>query len=148
LIKLTPKSIIGLIISPYHRRLAMPQLKPETALRKKLEALERQKTMLDAMGSFLKAHPQTASECSIHQLHGKLGLKFGEHALVVPYQKKSGGTVLKLFKSGEDWYNNFDADELYGKRVVSEDVNWMTDEQLKELLDKVYREANPEEDEE
>lgn|SRR5208282_3516430 len=80
-------------------------LKPEVALRKKLEALERHKAMLDTMGSFLKAHPQTATECSIHQLQGKLGLKFDEYALVVPYLKKGGGIVLKLIKSGEDWMN-------------------------------------------
>src|SRR5262245_16385160 len=125
----------------------MPQLKPETALRKKLEALERQKAMLDTMGAFLKAHPQVAAECSIHQLHGKLGLKFAEYALVVPYQKKGRGVVLKLIKSGEDWYNTVDADELYGKRLVSEDVSNMPDEQLEDLLDKVYREANPDADE-
>jgi hypothetical protein len=68
------------------------------------------------MGSFLKAHPQTAAECSIHQLQGKLGLKFDEYALVVPYLKK-GGIVLKLIKSGEDWMNVADPDELYGKRA-------------------------------
>jgi hypothetical protein len=122
-------------------------LKPDTALRKKLEALERHKAMLDTMGSFLKAHPQTAAECSIHQLQGKLGLKFDEYALVVPYLKK-GGIVLKLIKSGEDWMNVADPDELYGKRLVAEDVSGMSEEQLDKLLDRMYREANPDADEE
>jgi hypothetical protein len=99
------------------------------------------------MGSFLKAHPQIAAECTIHPLQGKLGLKFGEYALVVPYQKKGGGAVLKLIKAGEDWFNAVEPDELYGKRLVSEDVSRMTDEQLEEILDKVYQEANPDEDE-
>jgi hypothetical protein len=126
----------------------MPQLKPDTALRKKLEAFERQKAMLETMSSFLKAHPQTAAECLIHQLHGKLGLKFGEYALIIPYLKKGGGVVLRLVKAGEDWYNVADADELYGKRVAAEDVSNMLDEQLEELLDKIYREANPDADEE
>jgi hypothetical protein len=120
--------------------------KPEVALRKKLEALERHKAMLDTMGSFLKAHPQTAAECSIHQLQGKLGLKFDEYALVVPYLKK-GAIVLKLMKSGEDWMNVADPDELYGKRLVAEDVSGMSDEQLDKLLDRMYREANPDADE-
>ena len=123
-------------------------LKPEVALRKKLEALERYKAMLDTMGSFLKAHPQTAAECSIHQLQGKLGLKFDEYALVVPYLKKGSGIVLKLIKSGEDWMNVADPDELYGKRLVAEDVSGMSDEQLDNLLDRMYREANPDADEE
>jgi len=122
-------------------------LKPEVALRKKLEALERHKAMLDTMGFFLKAHPRTAAECSIHQLQGKLGLKFDEYALVVPYLKK-GGIVLKLIKSGEDWLNLADPDELYGKRLVAEDVSGMSDEQLDKLLDRMYREANPDADEE
>lgn len=122
-------------------------LKPEGALRKKLEALERHKAMLDTIGSFLKAHPQTAAECSIHQLRGKLGLKFDEYALVVPYLKK-GGIVLKLIKSGEDWMNVADPDELYSKRLVAEDVSGMSDEQLDKLLDRMYREANPDADEE
>jgi hypothetical protein len=54
----------------------MPALKPETALRRKLKALERHKAMLDTLSAFLKAHPSIAAECSVHQLHGKLGLKF------------------------------------------------------------------------
>lgn len=124
------------------------RLKPEAALRKKLEALERYKSMLDTMGSFLKAHPQTAAECSIHQLQGKLGLKFDEYALVVPYFKKGSGIVLKLIKSGEDWMNVADPDQLYGKRLVAEDVSGMSDEQLDNLLDRMYREANPDADEE
>ena len=122
-------------------------LKPETSLRKKIEAFERHKAMMDTMIAFVKAHPKTAAECAVHQLHGKLGLKFDEYALVVPYLKKGGGIILKLIKSGEDWINVADYDELYGKRVVAEDVSGMSDEQLENLLEKMYREANPYADE-
>lgn len=99
--------------------------------------------MLHTLSAFLKAHPSIAAECSVHQLHGKLGLKFDEYALVVPYVKKGGGIVLKLIKSGEDWANSADYEELYGKRVASEDVSGMSDEELEALLDSIYLEANP-----
>jgi hypothetical protein len=62
---------------------------------------------------------------------------------VVPYVKKGGGIVLKLIKSGEDWANSADYEELYGKRVASEDVSGMSDEELEALLDSIYLEANP-----
>jgi hypothetical protein len=117
---------------------------PETALRKKLEALERHKAMMDTLATFLKAHPAIAAKCSIHQLYGKLGLKFDDYALVVPYVKKSGGFVLKLIKSGDDWYNTAGVDE----RVASEDLSGMSDDELEELLDNVYHEANPDAEEE
>ena len=84
----------------------MPALKPEIPLHKKLEALERHKAVMDTLATFLKAHPTIAAKCSIHQLHGKLGLKFEDYALAVPYLKKGGGIVLKLIKSGGDPGNN------------------------------------------
>jgi hypothetical protein len=123
----------------------MPVQKPETALLKKLEALERHKAMMDTLATFLKAHPMIAAKCSIHQLYGKLGLKFADYALVVPYVKKGGGFVLKLIKSGDDWYN----DDFYGKNhVASEDVSGMSNDELENVLDSVYHEANPDADEE
>ena len=120
---------------------AMPQT-PETALLKRLETLERHKAMADSLATFLKAHPTIAAKSSIHPLQGKLGLKFDEFALVVPYVKKGGGFVLKLIKSGEDWRTD-EPDE----RVASEDVNAMSDTELEELLDGVYHEANPDAEE-
>jgi hypothetical protein len=71
---------------------AMPVQKPDTALRKKLEALERHKAMMDTLATFLKAHPTIAAKCSIHQLYGKLGLKFDEYALVVPYVRRAAAS--------------------------------------------------------
>jgi hypothetical protein len=124
--------------------LDMSVLKPETALQKKLETLERHKAMMDSLATFLKAHPKIAAECSIHRLHGKLALKFDEYTVVVPYVKKGGVFVLRLVKSGEDWYNTADSDDLYGKsRVASEDVSGMSDDELEDLLNCLYHQANP-----
>ena len=122
--------------------LGMSALKPETALQKKLERLERHKAMMDSLAAFLKAHPTIAAECSIHELQGKLGLKFEDFALVVPYVKKGGGFLLRLVKSGEDWRTEPD------ERVASEDVSGISEEELKQLLDSVCHEANPDAEEE
>jgi hypothetical protein len=122
--------------------LDMPALKPETALQKKLDTLERHKAMMDTLAMFLKAHPKIAAECSIHPLQGKIGLKFDEYALVVPYVKKGNGFILKLVKSGEDWRTD-EPDE----RVASEDVSGMSDDEFENLLRTVYHEANPDTEE-
>jgi hypothetical protein len=127
----------------------MPQLKPETSLRKRIEALERHKALADALITFIKAHPNIAAECSLHQLHGEVGLNFPDYALIVQTWK-AGKVILRLVKSGEDWINTMDADAYYNmERTVAEDVSGMSDAELDTLLDKVYREANPDaEDEE
>lgn len=122
-------------------------LKPETALRKRLEALGRHQGILDALGAFIKGHPELVGDYSIHQLRGKLGLKFSDYALIVP-NWKSSKAVLTLVKSGDDWINTMDSDAYYRmERTVAEDVSGMSDEQLEALLDKMYREANPDADE-
>jgi hypothetical protein len=118
--------------------LDMSVLKPETALQKKLETLERHKP---------KTHPKIAAKCSIYPLQGKLGLKFDEYALVVPYVKKGGGFVLKLIKSGDDWRTKADSDDLV-ERVASEDVSNTPEVELEKLLDSVNREINPDAEEE
>lgn len=113
---------------------AMPQLKPETALRKKLEALDRHKAMIEALCAFVKAHPKTSHESSIHQLHGKVGLIFADYALIVPY-RKDGKVVLKLVKSGEDWINQMDGDRYYQMdKTVAEDVSGMSDHKVQSIL--------------
>jgi hypothetical protein len=122
--------------------LDMSALKPETMLQKELETLERHKGMIDTLATFLKAHPNIAAECSIHPLQGKLGLKFEDYALVVPYVKKGGGFILKLVKSGEDWRKEPE------ERVASEDVSGMSDDEFENLLRTVYHEANPDAEEE
>jgi hypothetical protein len=126
----------------------MPQLKPETSLRKKVEALERHKALADALITFIKAHPNLSSECTLHQLHGKVGLLFPDYALIVPTWKGSK-LSLRLVKSGEDWINSMPSDEYYDmEKLVVEDVSSMPDDELETVLDRIYREANPDAEEE
>ena len=70
-------------------------LKPETALRKRLEALGRHHAMLDVLGVFVKVHPKLVGEYSIHQLRGKLGLKFSDYGLIVPNGKSSKAVLTR-----------------------------------------------------
>jgi hypothetical protein len=113
-----------------------------------VEVLERRKAMIDALISFLKEHPKTTAAAHVKGLDGgKNGLSFPDYALIVPYW--NGGDIrLRLLKSGEDWINNLqsdDADKL--ERLVSEDVSDASDAELEKLLDNMYREANPDADE-
>jgi hypothetical protein len=80
-------------------------MNPETTVRKRVEALERRKALLDALITFVKAHPQLANESSLLALqNGGTGLKFPDYALIVPYFL-DGKPALRLMKSGEDWQN-------------------------------------------
>ena len=125
----------------------MPQLRPETSLRKKIEALERHKALADALITFIKARPDIAAESSLHQLHGKVGLSFPDYALIVPTWK-AGKLTLRLVKSGEDWINTMESDEYDRmERIVAEDVSGMSGDELRTMLDRLYREANPDADE-
>jgi hypothetical protein len=114
-----------------------------------VEVLERRKTMIDALIEFLKKHPKTAADAYVKGLNGgKNGLSFPDYALIVPYW--NGGDIqLRLLKSGEDWINNLESDE-YEKleRLVSDDVSDASDAELETLLDGMYRETNPDSDEE
>jgi hypothetical protein len=119
-------------------------MRAELNAKKKITALERQKALLDTLIVFIKAHPQIASQANLHPLSaGKIGLKCEEYALIVP-NWKDGDAVLRLVKPGEDWINTMDADAYYNmERTVAEDVGGISDAELETLLDKVYREANP-----
>jgi hypothetical protein len=122
-------------------------LKPETALRRRLETVGRHQAMLDSLNAFITGHPALVGDYSIHQLHGKLGLQFSDFALIVP-NWKNGKAVLTLVKSGDDWHNSMNADAYYHmEKTATEDVSGMSDEQLTVLLDKTYQEANPDADE-
>ena len=114
-----------------------------------VEVLERRKSMIDALIKFLKRHPKTAAHAHVKGLDGgKNGLSFPDYALIVPYWN-GGDIVLRLLKSGEDWLNNLNSDESEKlERLVSDDVSNVSDTELEKLLDCLYREANPDADEE
>jgi hypothetical protein len=114
-----------------------------------VEVLKRRKVMIDALIKVLKKHRRTTADAHVKGLDGgKNGLSFPDYALIVPYWN-DGDIQLRLLKSGEDWINNLESD-AYRKleRLVSEDVSDVSDAKLEKLLDGMYREANPDGDEE
>ena len=117
-------------------------LKPETALRKRLENVDRHLAMLKALRRFIKKHRKLVIRYSIHPLNwqGTIGLKFSDYALIVPHYTGDQAT-LTLVKSGEAW------DGYEGERTVEDDVSEMSTKQVAKMLDDMYREANPDADE-
>jgi hypothetical protein len=114
-----------------------------------VEALERRKTMIDALISFLKEHPKATAAAHAKGLDGgKKGLAFPDYALIVPYWNR-GDIRLRLLKSGEDWINNSESDEADKlERLVSDDVSAASNAELEKLLDDMHRDANPDAHEE
>lgn len=104
--------------------------------------------MLDALIRFVKAHPEVTSHAVLHPLAAKTGLNFPDYALIVP-NWKNGKAMLRLVKSGDDWINTMDSDAYYQmERTIAEDVSDLSDRELEGLLDRMYREANPDEENE
>jgi hypothetical protein len=112
-------------------------LKPETALRKRLENVDRHLAMLKALRRFIKKHRKLVTRYSIHPLNwqGTIGLKFSDYALIVPHYT-GGQAVLTLVKSGEAW------DGYEGERTVEDDVSEMSTKQVTKLLDDMHPDAH------
>jgi hypothetical protein len=120
-------------------------LKPETRTRRTIETLEHHKALIDALIAFVKAHPSITSKSSVRALYGKEGLSFSDYALIVPYWNK-GNIVLRLVKSGEAWMYKAGSSDV--ETVVAEDVSRLSDDELERLLNGMYREVNPDGDDE
>ncbi|HEY1800136.1 MAG TPA: hypothetical protein VGG46_04300 [Terriglobales bacterium] len=106
-----------------------------------VEILERRKTMIDALITFIAKHPKAKEEAHAKGLEGgKNGLSFPDYALIVPYWNK-GDIQLRLLKSGENWMDNVE------DRQVSDDVTNMSDKEFNETLEEMYQKANPDDDE-
>lgn len=120
-------------------------MRPETNVKKKVLALERRKAQLDGLIAFLKSHPRIAAEGVLFAFPGRIGLKFGDYALIRPLLE-DGEPVLRLEKFSEDWYElHPDEDPLdFTSRTVAEDVSKLSDKKVSALLEKIHRELAPE----
>jgi hypothetical protein len=122
-------------------------MRPEVNLKNKIRALERKKALLDALITFLRAHPDIASETVLHQLYNRIGLYFYDTAIVRPIWVKDR-VALRLEKYTEDWgdrdadYDPFDT----SKRTVCEDISGMSGEELERVLNRLDAELHPDED--
>jgi hypothetical protein len=117
---------------------------PTTRLQKRLEIIERHKAMLNALKAFVKKHPRLINEYRVKELQqgAKLGFKFRDYVLIVPVVKNDK-VILQLWRSGEAW--DWDDDALKNtERLAKEDVSRMSTKRLEELLHDIFKEANPE----
>lgn len=124
------------------------KLKPK--VRKKLRALERRKSELNALITFIKTHPITASDGTLIPLNNRPGLYIYDVAIIRPLTLKKK-VVLRLEKRTEDWmereefmyHDPFDTSKL----TVCEDVSKISDEKLQAIVDKLHDDLHPDEEE-
>ena len=128
-------------------------MKAEATAKRKIEALERRRTIIDHLIEFIGSHPKAVDESALDHF-AKLQYDF---AIIRPrWDKANNGTVLRLEKwiDGVDPYERF---EPYGNSgvmtinksmIVSEDVTDVPDEKLCEMLDAIHYELIPEDFEE
>jgi hypothetical protein len=123
-------------------------VRPDLNAKHRIKALERRKTLLDALIEFIRKHPNVSSDAILQPLHNKTGLYFYDTAIIRPLWLKEK-VVLRLEKYTEDWnyrypddYDPFDT----SKRTVCEDVSQLSEDDLEAVLDKLDQELHPDED--
>jgi hypothetical protein len=117
---------------------------PKIKAHKRIETLQHHKALIDALIRFIRAHPTIMGDAQIISLYGKHALAFPQYALIIPYWSL-GNITLRLVKAGEDWGNVRGYDRM--EKVVADDISGTSDKRLHRLLDGMYREVNPDGDE-
>ncbi|MGA7293045.1 MAG: hypothetical protein WBW53_12455 [Terriglobales bacterium] len=121
-------------------------MRPEIKAKRKIEALQRRRALIDALIEFIRTHPLSVDGSSLIPLANRMGLRY-DFAVIRPLWAK-GEVALRLEKWLEDWYDLHpeDADFMVisPNQIVKEDVSDITDEQLSEILDDLHRELIPE----
>jgi hypothetical protein len=128
-------------------------MRPETKAKRKIEALERRRALIDHLIEFIRSHPNAVDEANLHPLANRTGLRY-DFAVIRPlWDKDKNGVVLRLEKWLEDWYGQYgeeDSDWMAIKksRIVSDDVTDTPDGELCEMLETIHCELIPEDCEE
>jgi hypothetical protein len=129
------------------------EMRPETKAKRKIEALERRRALIDHLIEFIRTHPNAVDGADLHPLANRTGLRY-DYAVIRPlWDKEKKGVVLRLEKWLENWYEEY-GDEgndwmaIKKSRIVSEDVTGIPDEKLCEILDDIHCELIPEDCEE
>ena len=126
-------------------------MRPEIKAKRKIEALERRRSLIDALIEFIRTHPSSVDGSKLIPLANRTGLRY-DFAVIRPLWAK-GGVALRLEKWLEEWYELHpeDFDEfmvISPNRIVKEDVSDIPDEELSEMLDDLHYELIPEDFEE
>jgi hypothetical protein len=125
-------------------------MRPETKAKRKIEALERRRALIDALIEFVRTHPLSVDGAQLHPLANRTGLRY-DYAVIRPLWFKDR-VVLRLEKWLENWYELYPDDiELMGvskNQIACEDVSTIPDEKLAEMLDDIHYQLIPEDFEE
>ena len=73
----------------------MAAVRPEHNAKRKIQALERRKLLIDSLIAFMRTHPNISSEATLPPLRNRTGLYFYDIALIRPLRVK-GKPVLRL----------------------------------------------------
>jgi hypothetical protein len=130
-------------------------VRPELNAKHKIEALQRRKILIDKLISFIRTHPNISSEATLRPLRNRSGLYFYDTAIIRPLWVK-GRPVLRLEKYIEEWGERDEKEysDYYGtgfdtsRRTVCEDASKMSESKLAKMIDKLYEELHPDDDEE
>jgi hypothetical protein len=127
-------------------------MRSETKAKRKIEALERRRALIDHLIEFIRTHPNAVDGADLHPLANRTGLRY-DYAVIRPlWDKNKNGVVLRLEKWLENWYEQYGYDDdwmgISKTRIVNEDVTDIPDEKLCEMLDDVHYELIPEDFEE
>jgi hypothetical protein len=125
-------------------------MRPEAKAKRKIEALERRRALIDALIEFVRTHPLSVNGAQLHPLANRTGLRY-DYAVIRPLWFKDR-VVLRLEKWLENWYELYPGDiEPMGvskNQVACEDVTSVSDEKLIEMLDDIHYQLIPEDFEE
>jgi hypothetical protein len=122
-------------------------MRPETKVKRKIEALERRRALIDHLIEFIRTHPNAVDGADLHPLANRTGLRY-DYAVIRPlWDKGKNSVVLRLEKWLEDWYGQYGEDDdwmaISKKRIVNEDVTNIPDEKLCKILDEIHSELIP-----
>ena len=100
-------------------------MRPELNAKRKIEALERRRALIDTLIEFVRTHPESASDGRLHALANRTGLRY-DYAVVRPIWEKDR-VVLRLEKYLENWYQLHPYDYVWmtimPSRIVRHDVS-------------------------
>ena len=127
-------------------------MRSEVKAKRKIEALERRRALIDHLIEFIRSHPNAVDGANLHPLANRTGLRY-DFAIIRPlWDKDKNGVVLRLEKWLEDWYGQYGEDDewmaINKSKIASEDVTNILDEKLCEMLDTIHFELSPEDFEE
>lgn len=128
------------------RELSLVAVRPELNAKKKIIALEHRKALLDALIDFVRTCPNISSESVLRQLYDRTGLYFYDTAIIRPlWDKHKDRVILRLEKYSEELADDYDPTDPES-RTVCADVSNMSEKKLEKILDGLYKELHPDDD--